>query len=165
MRASVLSIAAIAAVLLTLGASACGSDDDEPSDASAAVIEQIDEICSDWKNTLDERGDFPVEDFDPESPSPDDLPAVGEYFATGQPAQEEAIAQLRNLSPSADIADEVESLVSALEAELESAKGQTSAALAGDVEAFVATLDDAGTSQEVVKDAADELGGVESCAF
>jgi len=54
---------------------------------------------------------------------------------------------------------------SALEAERESAKEQTSAALAGDVEAFVATLDDAGTAQEVVKDAADELGGVESCAF
>jgi hypothetical protein len=45
------------------------------------------------------------------------LPAGGEYLAAGQPAQEEAIAQLRDLSPPADIEADVESLVSALEAD------------------------------------------------
>jgi len=161
-----LSFAVVAAASLTVGASACGGDDSEgSSDASAAVIEQIEGICSDWKNTLDERGDFPVEGFDPEDPSPTDLPAVGNYFASGNRATEEAIAKLRELSPPADIDDEVESLVAALEAELESAQVQTSGAQAGDVEAFIATLDDAASSQEAVEEAADELGGGESCAF
>ena len=75
------------------------------------------------------------------------------------------IAELRELSPRAEFGDQVESLVSALEAELESAQEQTRAAQEGDVDAFVATLDDAASSQEVVEEAADELSGGESCAF
>ena len=161
-----LSLAVIAAVFLVVGASACGGDDsDESTDASAAVVEQIEGICTAWKETLDERGDFPVDDFDPENPSPTELRAVGAYFASGHPATDEMIAELRELSPPAEFGDQVESLVSALEAELESAQEQTRAAQAGDVEAFVATLDDAASSQEVVEDAADELSGGESCAF
>ena len=161
-----LSLAVIAAVFLVVGASACGGDDSDGStDASAGVIEQIEGICAVWKDTLDERGDFPVADFDPENPSPTDLQAVGAYFASGHPATEAMIAELRELSPPADIENEVESLVSALEAELESAQKQTRAAQAGDVEAFVATLDDAASSQEVVEETADELSGGEGCAF
>ena len=49
--------------------------------------------------------------------------------------------------------------------ELASAKVQTSAAQASDVEGFIATLDDAASAQKVVEEAADELGGGESCAF
>lgn len=164
MRTPILSVMLVA-VSLALGASACGDDSDESNDASAAVIEQIDASCSDWKAALDERGAFPVEEFDPENPGIEDLRAVGDYFASGQPAQEKAIAELRALSPPADVADEVESFVSALESEFESARVQTRAAQAGDVAAFIATLDDAASSQEAVKEATDELGGGESCAF
>ncbi|MGH3079126.1 MAG: hypothetical protein ACRDPZ_13225 [Gaiellaceae bacterium] len=155
----------VAVVCLALGASACGGDDsDESSDASSAVIEQIDGICTDWKQALDARGDFPVEGFDPENPSQQDLPAVGDYFASGHAAAEEAIANLRQLSPPADIDAEVEALISALDQGLASAKAQASAAQAGDVAAFTATLSDVASLQEAVEDAADELG-VDSCAF
>jgi len=166
MRTRILSVTA-GAVFLALGAIACGggNDSDGSSDASAAIIERIQGICSDWKTTFDERGGFPVEGFDPENPSPEELRAVGDYFASGQPAHEKAVADLRELSPPADIETKVESLVSALEAELASAKVQTRAAQAGEVEAFVATLDDAASAQKVVEKAADELGGGESCAF
>ena len=74
MRVRALSVTVVV-LCLAIGASACGDDDSGGStDASAAVIAQIDEICADWKDALDERGDFPVEDFDPESPAPEDLP-------------------------------------------------------------------------------------------
>jgi hypothetical protein len=164
MRVRALSFT-VAVLCLTLGASACGGDDSgDSSDASAAVIEQIDAICADWKDALDERGDFPVEDFDPESPSPEDLPAVGNYFASGEAAAEDAIAEIRGLSPPADVAAEVDALVAALQQELESAKAQAVAARASDVAAFTATLEDASSSQEAVQEAADDLG-TEGCAL
>jgi hypothetical protein len=152
-------------VCLALGATACGGDDsDEWSDASSAVIEQVDRICTDWKQALDARGEFPVEGFDPEKPSQQDLPAVGDYFASGHAAAEEAIANLRQLSPPADVDAEVEALISALDQRLAGAKAQSSAAQAGDIAAFTATLSGVASVQEAVEDAADELG-VDSCAF
>ena len=57
MRKPILSVMLVA-VSLTLEL-AHGDDSDESSDASAAVIEQIDASCSDWKAALDERGAFP----------------------------------------------------------------------------------------------------------
>jgi hypothetical protein len=165
MRVRAVSIT-VAVVCLAFGASACGGDDDssEAGDASAAVIEQIDGICAEWKDALDERGDFPVEGFDPENPSPEDLPEVGNFFASGESAAEDAIDQLRELSPPADIEAKVDALVMALEQQLENAKAQASAARAGAVGAFTATLDDASSSLEAVQEAADDLG-TEGCAF
>jgi hypothetical protein len=164
MWARVLS-GAVAVVCLALAATACGRDGSgESSDGSAAVIEQIDRICADWKDAVDERGDFPLEDFDAENPSADDLPAVGEYFASGESAAEEAIADVRELSAPADVEAEVDALVTALEQQLESAKVQAAAARGSDVAAFTATLEDASSSQEDVQDAADDLGA-EGCAF
>ena len=155
----------LVAVSLALGASACGGDDsDASSDASADVVEQIEEICTDWRETLDERGGFPVDGFDPANPSPEDLPTVGEYFASGHPAAEDAIAKLRQLSPPADVEARIEALVSAVEQQLESAKNQASAALVADVAAYQATLDEAASSLEAVQDASDQLGA-QSCAF
>ena len=88
MRVRALSVA-VATLCLALGASACGGDDSaDSSDASAAVIAQIDEICADWKSALDERGAFPVEDFDPESPSPEDLPPSATTSHPGRRLQE-----------------------------------------------------------------------------
>jgi hypothetical protein len=156
---------AVAAICLTVGVSACGGDDSgDSSDTSVSVIEQVEAICDDWKETLDERGEFPVDGFDPENPAPDDLPAVGDYFASGHSAADSGIAELRELSPPGDVEADLEALVSALERQLESAKAQASAAQAGDAAAFTATLDDASSSQEAVKEAADELGA-QSCSF
>ena len=164
MRVRALSVA-VAALCLALGAGACGGDDSaDSSNASAAVIAQIDAICVDWKDALDERGDFPVEDFDPESPAPEDLPAVGNHFASGEAAADDAIAEIRGLSPPADIAAEVDALVAALERQLKSAKAQAVAARASDVAAFTATLEDASSSQEAVQEAADDLG-TEGCVL
>jgi hypothetical protein len=161
-RAGTLSVTVVV-LCLALGASACGGDD-ESTDASAAVVEQIDAICTDWEQALDSLGEFPVEGFDPEHPSPQELPAVGNFFASGQAAAQEAIAKLRELSPPADIEADVDALISALDRRLTSAKEQASAAQAGDVAAFTATLDEVDSLQQEVKDATDEVGA-ESCAF
>jgi hypothetical protein len=93
-----------------------------------------------------------VEGFDPENPSPEDLPEVGNFFASGESAAEDAIDQLRELSPPADIEAKVDALVMALEQQLENAKAQASAARAGAVGAFTATLDDASSSLEAVQE-------------
>jgi hypothetical protein len=89
---------------------------------------------------------------------------VGEYFASGHPAAEETIAELRHLSPPSDLAADVETLVSAIERQLENGKTQASAAKAGDVAAFTATLDEAASTMDDLEEAADELG-TPGCAF
>ncbi len=137
----------VAAVCLLLGMSACGGGESDSSDASAAVVEQIDAICDDWRATLDAREESPVEDFDTENPAAEDLPPVGDYLASGQSAAEDALESIRNLSPSADVQAEIDALVSALERELKSLKAQTRFAQAGDVEQFVASLDETVASQ------------------
>ena len=84
----------VAAVCLLLGVSACGGDESDSSDASAAVVEQIDAICDDWRETLDAREEFPVADFDTENPAAEDLPKVGDY-CLGQSAAEDALESIR----------------------------------------------------------------------
>ncbi len=154
----------IAALCLLLGVSACGGDDSDSSDVSTAVVEQIDSICDDWREALDAREEFPVEGFDTENPAAEDLPPVGDYLASGQSAAEDALESIRNLSPSADVQAEIDALVSALERELESLKAQTGFAQAGDVEQFVASLEEAVASQGAVEEASEELGATR-CAF
>ena len=154
----------LAAVCLLLGVSACGGDDSDPSDVSAAAVGQINAICDDWRETLDAREAFPVEHFDPENPRAEDLPHVGGYLASGQSAAEEALESIRHLSPSAEIQAEIDGLVSALERELASLKAQTGFAQARDVEQFVASLDEAVASQGAVKAASEDLGAT-NCAF
>ena len=157
----------VAAVCLLLSVSACGGDDSDSSDASAAsapVGEQIDAICDDWRETLDARGEFPVEDFDTENPAAEDLPTVGDYLASGQSGAEDALESIRQLSPSADVQAEIDALVSALERVLKSLKAQTGFAQAGDVEQFVASLDEAVASQGAVEAASEDLGATR-CAF
>ena len=98
--------------------SACDGDDSDSSDASATAVEQIDGICDDWRETLDTREEFPVEDFDTQNPAAEDLPRVGDYLASGQPAAEAALESIRNLPPSAEVQAEIDALVAALEREL-----------------------------------------------
>ncbi len=106
-----------------------------------------------------------MKDFDPENPSPGgDLPAVGDWFAAGHPAAEDALAELRELSPPIELNKDVEALISSLEQQLEGFKAQAAAAQADDAAAFTAALDDATASHQAVQEASDELGA-ESCAF
>ena len=77
----------IAAVCLLLGVSACGGDDSDSSDASSAVVEQIDAICDDWRGNLDARDGSPVEGFDPENPAAADLPPSGTTWPRGSRPQ------------------------------------------------------------------------------
>ena len=112
--------------------SACGGDDSDSSDASAAAAEQINAICDDRRETLDAREEFPVEDFDTENPAAAGLLPVGDYLASGQSAAEDALESIRNLSASADAQAEIDALVSALERELKSLKAQTGFAQAGE---------------------------------
>ncbi|MEX0783224.1 MAG: hypothetical protein WD557_11280 [Dehalococcoidia bacterium] len=159
MRRRALIFTAVAC--LALGATACG--DSEP-DESERAIEAIDEICDDWRLKLDERGGFPLDDFDPENPSPEELRTVGDYFGSGELAAEEALTALRELSPPIEIEADVNALISALEFQGEAARMQAHAARAGDVEGFKATLVDAGDTKATVKTAADDLGATK-CAF
>jgi hypothetical protein len=156
----------VVAGIITTGliavASACSGD--ESSDASAETIEQIEQVCTDWRATLDERGEFPVEGFDPEKPSRRDLPAVAAYFAAGHPAAEQAIVKLRGLSPPAAVAGNLDALVTALEWQLEDSKVQTAAARTRNASAFTATLRGTASPRAAVQEASDQLG-VEGCAF
>ena len=153
----------IAALCLLLGVSACGGDDSDSSDASTAVAEQIDAICDDWREALDAREEFPVEGFDTENPAAEDLPPVGDYLASGQSAAEDALESIRNLSPSADVQAEIDAGLGA-RAGAREPEGSDGFAQAGDVEQFVASLDEAVASQGAVEEASEELGATR-CAF
>jgi hypothetical protein len=105
-----------------------------------------------------------VDDFDPENPLPADLRVVGDYFAAGAPAGDQAIAELRHLSPPHSLGAALETFVSALERRLENAETQANAAQAGDVDAFTATLAGASSAGLEVQRTAEDLG-TPACAF
>jgi hypothetical protein len=159
MRSTLVKVAATAAIV-ALGTSACGGGSDESADSdSDAVRVQVEEICADRALSFADRGEFPVADFEPENPDPADLPAVGEYFAQGlEGTQPEALAALKKISAVGEQREPLDALIDAWETEYESAKTQVDAALASDVDGFVATLDDAAASNAAVADAASALG-------
>jgi hypothetical protein len=160
MKASVL-IPAIACVAVGLGG--CGGDSEPSLDqASADVVAQVEGVCAALHDELDARGDFPVDGFDPENPSPEALPVVGDYFASATTATEMALVSLRDLDAPAEIRPELDALTVAMAAQLASAKNQVAAAKRSDVAGFTATLATASTTIEDVDEAADELGA-ESC--
>ena len=141
----------VASLCAGLGLSACGGDSDGAADdATAGLVAQVNTICDGWRDSLDARGAFPVEGFDPESPSAEDLPAVGAYFEKANAAEETALTSLRKLDAPDEARSELDDLIAAIEVQLESASRQTRAALATDVAGFVATLDEAGPATEAV---------------
>lgn len=154
---NVLGIGVIAACV-ALGVGACGSSDESADSGAEALRAQVEEICAEWGLSFADRGEFPVDDFDPENPDPADLPAVGEYFAAGLEEQPQAIAALRDLSATGEQREQLDALIEAWEAEYSGVKAQVDAALAADVEGFVATLDDAAASNDAVNGAANALG-------
>ena len=148
-----------AAAIVALGASACGGSDDSADSDSEAVGARVAEICAERVQALAARGEFPVEDFDPENPDPADLPAVGEYFAQGlERTEPEALVALRGISATGEQRMQLDALIAAWETEYANARTQVDAALASDVDGFVATLEDASDSKEKTTDAASALG-------
>jgi len=149
---------ALLAACLALATSACGGENEDSADEAATLVaDQLTAICDEWRAALDARGDFPVEDFDPESPSAEDLPSVGDYFGSGIPAQEEAIAAMQALDVPVEVQPQVDDLVSAVEQGLASVRKQVAAARAGDVDGFVATLEEASAAIEGTRDAANAV--------
>jgi hypothetical protein len=145
---------------LTAVAAGCGGGDSSGLSAeSQAAVDQIQSICDDAAAKVDaSRGEFPVADFDPENPNPADLPAVGRYFAVGHPIWEEALEETRAVTVPTEIQGQVDTLLSAVERNLANAEAQAKAAQASDVAGFTATLEEAGSSGDAVKEAADTLG-------
>jgi hypothetical protein len=121
----------------------------------------VNQTCRDWHDQLDSRGDFPVKDFDPENPKADQLPLVGDYFATAQPAAEDGLSRLRQLSPPADLQTKVAALIAALQAQSENANAQIQAAHAKDVGGFQATLGPSRSLHDAVEKAENTLGSSE----
>jgi hypothetical protein len=156
MKASV-SILAIACVAVGLGA--CGGDSGSSLDqASADVVARVEAVCAGLRDELDARGDFPVDDFDPENPSPDALPVVGKYFASANAATEKALQWLRDLDAPTEIQPKLDALTDTMVAQLAGAKEQVAAAQNSDVAGFTATLAAATETIEHVDDTADALG-------
>jgi hypothetical protein len=156
------AVAALVATCLVLVAG-CGGGDETPelTGASAAAVEQINAACERWNAVADARGEFPLPDFDAENPSAEDLPIVANYFAATHPARDEMIATISQLVVPPTIQAEFDDLVTALARGQISAREQVAAARVGDVDGFVATLDEADTSQQAIDDAADDLGATE----
>ncbi|HEX4747042.1 MAG TPA: hypothetical protein VFU99_09185 [Gaiellaceae bacterium] len=152
-----------AVVAAALSASACAGSDDSTDSASAAVTAQVQKICDERAASFANRGEFPVDDFDPENPDPADLPAVGDYFAAGLNDPGRAIAALTSLDASGEEGALVSRAIEAFEAEYAGARAQVDAALSADVEGFVATLDDATATKDALGEATSALG-VPDCA-
>jgi hypothetical protein len=157
MRSTLVKLSVTAAVVAA-GLSACGGSDDAADSTSDAVTAQVQKICDERAASFADRGDFPVADFDPESPSAADLPAVGDYFAAGLDGQSEAVAQLKSLDAGGEEGELVNAAIEALEAEYLNAKAQVDAALSSDVDGFVATLDDAIETKAALGAAMSALG-------
>ncbi len=155
---------AVVALCAGIGLVACGGSDESDDPAAEAAQAQIEEICTTWGLTFADRGAFPVEDFDPENPDPADLPAVGEYFKSGLDAQPKAIASLEDIDATGMQRLQLDTLIAAWKREYTSARAQSDAAIAGDVDAFVATLDEAQAANEAVGQAASDLG-VSDCGL
>jgi hypothetical protein len=119
--------------VLAFGLGGCGGSDDSSEATSPSVTAQVEEICAKRGLSTENGAEFPVQDFDPGSPRPADLPAVGEYFAAGLNEQPAAIAALEDLDATGDEGERVAALIRAFEAEYAGVKAQVEAALASDV--------------------------------
>lgn len=153
------SLSTVAVACLTVAAAACGGGDEPESSAeSRAAVVLVEAACERWNATVEARGDFPLESFDAENPSAEDLPTVGDFFAAGHAARDEMIDGIAALDVPAGIRADFAALVAALQRGQATAKEQAAAAQAGDVDGFVATLDEADASQQAIDEAADTLG-------
>lgn len=144
---------------MAMGLGACGGDAEPSQDqASVDVVAQAQAVYAGLWDKLAARGNFPVDDFDPVNPSPDALPAVGDYFAPAIAATEKALQSLRGLDAPAEIQPELDALTDAMAAQLATVREQVAAAHNRDAAGFIATVAAAAKTTENVDVAADALG-------
>jgi hypothetical protein len=127
-----------------------------PTGAHGAFVASVTEVC---QRAVDaHRGhDFPVAGFDPLHPDPNQLPAVGDYFASygGLPETDRAMHALRPSAPDTAAWAAVLTLVDQVTA---NARSQIRAARARDVATFVATVRTAQSLTDRLNAAAERLG-------
>lgn len=124
-------------VLLLLVLTGC-SHRTTGQDPHQHFIDSVDHIC---RQAVVRHGDhpFPVQDFDPEHPQPNQLPAVGDYFAR-YAGLSGVIGRLRALQPPAADAQRWWALLGTADRINANLQRQITAARAADVRTFVATV-------------------------
>jgi hypothetical protein len=118
-------------------ASASGATDK----VTRSFAHRIDSACAANQTKYPQVGHFPYDNFDPQHPAASQLPVVGAYFTQGQRGiqpLETALTRLGEPSEGRAAWDRVRSLAFAI---LDNARAQRTAALAGSVRRFVATVD------------------------
>ncbi len=88
--------------------------------------------CRKYVSALEQRGDFPFEDFDPEHPDPAQLPAVGEWFAQSFSSAGDMTATIRAIEPATTQQQaQLDDFVAALQAEENNARARRARPLPG----------------------------------
>jgi hypothetical protein len=144
------AIAAIGLALLAL-ASACGGGDDGDRLSEEEFRTQANAICEEYNEKLGAIGA-------PESP--EDIP---EFVDEGIPVIEEGIAELRALTPPAELEDDYNAMLDETEKAIPAARDLSEAAAEGDSEAVQDAIAEGQRADEESDRLAGELG-LDACA-
>lgn len=131
------SLGAIA-ILATACGGGPGLNQRETAPAHAGFVTAVNQVCA--RAVAAHNGhDFPLSDFNPDHPNPDQLPIVASYFARyGQLPQ--VMAALHTLTPPASDAAAWQQLLAIADHLRANAQRQITAARARDITAFVTTV-------------------------
>lgn len=157
--------ACAAALLTSITFAACSGSTDEATPTTTvarSVIPEVEAACKAQATAFDQREPFPLEDFDPEHPNPEQLPVVGAFFTSSNHIGDSFIETLVKLSPPTAEKAKLGALISASKAQRQMSRTQEAAAARKDVEAFVATLPKVDALQQDLNAAAKALGAT-SC--
>lgn len=129
----------VGAIVVVAMVAGCGSDHEPAAGGKhGAFLRSVDAVCA-KAVAAHTNHDFPVQDFDPESPDPSQLPAVGDYFARygGLPATS---AALHALHPPAEEATAWQALLADADRMTSNSERQIRAARTRDSATFVTTV-------------------------
>ena len=142
-HANAIRITVLATLLPVLAACGSGSNSGRAATAAnlAAFVSTVERVCVQAVAAHGAQS-FPLASFDPQHPNPDQLPIVGNYFATvGQLPH--AVAALDALTPPPADAARWRGLLSLATQMRDNSQRQIEAARAKDVSTFVATVNTA----------------------
>jgi hypothetical protein len=139
-RSAINRLLAISAVVVMAAACGSGASSNRAATASAhaAFLTTVDTVCA--RAVSAHAGhQFPLSNFDPNQPNPDQLPIVGNYFARygGLP---QTLTALHTLAPPASDAAAWRQLLTVADQMRDNAQRQITAARAKDVTIFVTTV-------------------------
>lgn len=143
-------------VAVVTGCGSGSSSGDTASAAEHAFFRSVDAVCA--KAVAAHAGhEFPVQGFDPESPDPSQLPAVGDYFAQygGLPT---TTAGLHALHPPAKDLAAWQAVLADADQMTANSERQVRAARTQDATAFVTTVHTANDLIDRINADADRLG-------